>query len=215
MKFIFLLLFFSAAFAGNAQSSGSWFRSGTVTLEYKQSPLFYIFNYSSTSKANSSGWLLVKVKYVPGPMKEFGKTMWLDGVSMETEAILPASYKSKNVTVLLKGKTVFWSIPMDGGNHEAWGCVPPQVIARFANKGYKIDLQKIIARVTFYTSGRKILMRAYSSSNSRAQQFFSQLEGAVTAGVLPVEDVIMPRNKTPWGVINYEQFDLIKPDTPK
>ncbi len=212
MKSVFLVLLFLTALLSNAQSSAKWFRNGTVKLEYHVSPLFYVFNYSSTNKAGSAGWLLVKVMYSPIARKQANRIMWIDGVTMETEVILPASYKSKSIIVLLKGKTTFWSIPMDGKKHRAWGCIPPQVIARFARKGGRIDLQKIVARVTFYTAGRKILMRVYSSSSNRARQYFKRFSSVVSAGVLTVEDIVLPRTVTPWGAINYGLFDLIKPD---
>jgi hypothetical protein len=214
VKHILVALLFCLTLVGNGQT-GELFQNGSVKLAYHPSPLFYVFNYSSTNKAASSGWLLVKVNYTPKTMKKLNKVMWLDDVTMESEVIIPASYKSKNVTVLLRGTTVFWSIPLDGKKHQAWGCIPPQVVARFARKGDKIDLQKAIARVTFYTSGRKILMREYSTSSSKARAFFEKLTGAVTSGVLTVDDIILPRTKTPWNVINYEMFDLIKPDPQK
>ena len=213
MKRIFLLLAFSAILTVNAQSG--LFRSGSIKLEYRPSPLFYMFNESATNKAGSSGWLLVKVKYST-PSRRRGKNpMWIDDVTMETELVMPVVYKAKNVTALLRGKTVFWSIPLDGKVHNAIGCVPPQVIARFARKGNKIETSKMIARVTFYSSGRKILLRTYSSSSSRVRSYFDKLGGAVSSGVLTVDDIVMPRNKTPWGVFNFELYDLIKPDPQK
>jgi hypothetical protein len=213
MKRIFLLLMFFATVAGNAQSG--FFKNGSIKLEYRPSPLFYMFNESATNKAGSSGWLLVRVKYST-PSRRRGKNpMWVDDVTMETELVMPVVYKSKNVTALLKGKTVFWSIPLDGKSHNAIGCVPPQAIARFARKGNKIDTSKMIARVTFYSSSRKILLQIYSSSSSRVRNYFSKLGGAVSSGVLTVDDIIMPRNKTPWGVFNFELYDLIKPDSQK
>ncbi|MCK4983278.1 MAG: hypothetical protein KAS17_10165 [Victivallaceae bacterium] len=215
MKSIFLVLFFLITFVVNAQSSANWFKSGSVKLVYRPSPLFYVFNQSTTNKPGSPGWLMVKVKYTASSKKKGNKVMWLDDIIMETEVIVPGSYQSKNVTVLLKGKTNFWSIPMDGKTHQALGCIPPQVIARFARKGNKIALSKIIARVTFYTAGRKILMRLYSSSGSRVRNYFNKLGGAVSTGMVTVEDIVMPRTKTPWVAINYELFDVIKPDPQK
>ena len=216
MKSFLLMLFCLTAFVANAQSSGKWFKSGAIKLEYRPSPLFYLFNETATNKAGSPGWLLVKVKYSPVSRKKGGKAIWLDDVTMETELILPGSYKTKDVTVLLKGKTVFWSIPMDGKTHNAFGCIPPQVISRFARKKNKIETSKMIARVTFYDASRKILMRIYSSSGSRIRSYFSsKVDGAVSSGLLTVEDIIMPRNKTPWGVYNYELHDVIKPDPQK
>ena len=210
MKFILLSLCLLTAFVANAQSG--LFRNGSLRLKYEPSPLFYLFNHSSTNKAGSPGWLMIRVKYDTASKQQFNKPMWLDDVTMESEVILPATYKSKNVIVVLKGKTVFWSIPMDGKKHQALGCIPPQVIARFARKGNKIELQKVIARVTFYTAGRKILLRLYSSSSRRTKQYFKRIDGAVSAGVMTKEDVILPRTKTPWQEINYELFDFVKPD---
>ena len=213
MKKAFLLLMFFAAVAVNAQSG--LFKSGSLKLGYRPSPLFYMFNESATNKAGSPGWLLVKVKYSTPSRKRGKNPMWIDDVSMETELVMPVVYKSKNVTAVLRGKTVFWSIPLDGKVHNAVGCVPPQVIARFARKGNKIETSKIIARVTFYSSNRKILLRIYSSSSSRVKSYFDKLGGAVSSGVLTIDDIIMPRNKTPWGVFNFELYDLIKPDSQK
>jgi len=216
MKSVFLVLFFLTAFAANAQSSKKWFKSGSVKLEYRPSPLFYVFNKSTTNKAGSPGWLLVNLKYDVQNRKQGNKIIWLDDITMETEVIIPGSYKSKNVVVILKGKTVFWSIPMDGKKHHAIGCIPPQVVARFARKGNKIEISKILARVTFYNSSRKIIMRVYSSSGSRVRSYFSsKVDGAISSGILTVDDIVMPRNKTPWGVINYELYDVIKPDSQK
>lgn len=214
MKYIFLVLFFLITFVGNAQTA-RWFKSGSIKLEYRPSPLFYVFNQSTTNKAGSSGWLLVKVKYNTANKKQGGKAVWLENITMETEVVVPGTYQSKSVTVLLKGKTVFWAIPMNGKTHNALGCIPPQVVARFARKGSKIELSKMIARVTFYTAGRKIIMRLYSSSSRRVKDYFGKLGGAVSSGVLTVDDIIMPRTRTPWGVINYELYDIIKPDPQK
>ncbi len=215
MKSIFLMLVFLTAFVANAQTQGKIFKSGSVKLEYRPSPLFYMFNESATNSPGS-GWLIVGVKYSPVSRKSGSKILWLDDVTMETEVVIPGSYKSKDVTVLLKGKTVFWSIPMDGKNHNAMAFIPPQVIARFARKGKKIEISKMIARVTFYTAGRKIIMRIYSSSGSRVKEFFSsKVDGAISSGLLTVDDIVMPRNKTPWGVFNFDLFDVIKPDTQK
>ena len=215
MKAIFLVLFSLTAFVSNGQSSVRWLKSGSIKLEYSPSPLFYVFNKSTTNKAGSPGWLLVNVKYNAASKKRANNVLWLDDVTMETEVIIQGVYKSKNVTILLKGKTVFWSIPMDGKRHKAIGCIPPQVVARFARKGNKIELSKIIARVTFYNKNRKILMRIHSSSNSKVRNYFSKLKGSISSGVLTVDDIVMPRNKTPWGVINYELYDVIKPDSPR
>ncbi len=215
MKSIFLALFFLTAFVANAQSSGKWFKSGSVKLQYRPSPLFYLFNETATNRAGSPGWLLVKVKYSPVSRKKGGKVIWLDDVTMKTELILPGSYESKDVTVLLKGKTIFWSIAMDGKAHNAFGCIPPQVISRLARKKNKIAISKMIARVTFYFKGR-IVMRMYSSSGSRIRSYFSsKVDKAVSSGLLTVEDIVMPRNKTPWGVYNFELHDVIKPDPQK
>jgi hypothetical protein len=215
MKSIFLVLFFLITFVVNAQSSVKWFKSGSVKLVYRPSLQLYVFNGTDSNKAGCPGWLMVKVKYTASSKKRGNKVKWLDDVTMETDVIIPGSYGSKNVTVRLKGKTHFWSIPLDGKTHQALGCIPPQVIARFARKGNKIELSKVIARVTFYTKGRKVIMRLYSSSGSRVRNYFSKLGGAVSTGMVTVEDIVMPRNKTPWGVVNYEHFDVIAPDPQK
>ncbi|MFA6715473.1 MAG: hypothetical protein WCS27_08855 [Victivallaceae bacterium] len=214
MKAVFVVLLSITAFVGFGQS-GALFKNGSIKLKYSPSPQFYLFNKSAVNKAGSAGWLLVEVSYTPPSNKSGGKNSWFDDITMETELVIPASYKSKNVTALLKGKTVFWSIPMDGKKHQALGCVPPQVIARFARKGIKIETSKMMARVTFYDKNRRILARIHSSSSSRVRDYFNKIGGAVSSGVLTVEDIVLPRTKTPWGVINYELFDLIKPDPQK
>lgn len=213
MKPVLLILLFLTAWMSFGQSE-ALFKNGSIKLEYSPTPQFYLFNKSAVNKAGSSGWLLITVSYTTPGSKE-GKDLWLDDISMETELVIPAAYKSQNVVALLKGKTVFWSIPLDGKRHQAMGCVPPQVIARFARKGNKIETAQMMVRVTFYTPGRKILARIYSSSSSRVRDYFEKIGGAVSSGVLTVEDIVMPRNKTPWGVINFELFDLIKPDPQK
>ena len=210
-----MVLMFLIAFASNAQSVARGFKKGSVNLEYKPSPLFYTFNHQNTNKTESAGWLLVKVKYHTPSQKRGGNVIWIDDVDLEVEVVLPASYKGKNVNVLLKGTIPIWSIPMDGKVHEEWGCIPPQVIHRFARKGYKIDKQKILARATFFTAGRKILLRDFSTSNSRARKYFTKLTGSISSGVLTVNNIILPRTKTPWMAVNYERFELINPNSKK
>lgn len=215
MKSIFLALFFVTAFTADVQAQGKIFRSGSVKLEYRPSPLFYMFNESATNKAGSPGWLLVRVKFSPSLRKSGNKVFWLDDVSMVSEVVFPGTYKGKGVTVLLKGKTVFWSIPMDGKSHQAMGCIPFPVIARFSSKGKKIETSKMIVRVTFLT-GSKTIMRVYSSSGSRVRDYFnSKVDSSISSGLLRVEDIVMPRNKTPWGVFNFDLYDVIKPDPQK
>lgn len=215
VKSVFLVLFFVASFTANAQAQGKIFKSGSVKLEYRPSPLFYMFNESATNKAGTPGWLLVRVKFSPAMKKEGNKTAWIDDVTMETEVVLPGSYQGKEVTVLLRGKTVFWSIPMDGKSHQAMGCIPFPVISRFARKGGKIELSKMIVRVKF-SKGGKTFISIYNSSGSRVRDYFStKVDGAISSGLLRVEDIVMPRNKTPWGVFNFDLYDLIKPDPQK
>jgi hypothetical protein len=213
MKPVLLILLFLTAFIGFGQEAV--FRSGSLKLEYSPTPQIYYFNKSAVNKAGSPGWLLIWVYYSTPGTKTQEKTFWLDDISMETELVIPASYQGKNVVALLKGTTVFWSIPMDGKKHQALVLVPPQVIARFARKGNKIDTSRMMARVTFYTKGRKILARIHSSSSSRVRDYFNKVGGAVSSGVLTVDDIVMPRNQTPWAPLNFELFELIKPYSQK
>ncbi|MCP3968201.1 MAG: hypothetical protein GY750_00745 [Lentisphaerae bacterium] len=70
--------------------------------------------------------------------------------------------------------------------------------------------------MAFYTKSRRLLGRAYSSSGSmspsQAARYFNKYGGAVSSGALKLEGLIVPRSQTPWAFVNYDYYDMIKPD---
>ncbi|QSH42493.1 hypothetical protein P0136_02475 [Lentisphaerota bacterium ZTH] len=218
---IMLLLFsFVAADKLNAQSYTQGkigpFKNINVKLRFHATPLYEVFNHSNSTDTNFRGWLLIEVSYLVPKIKTGNASLWVDDITMEVELIMPARFKGRKVVAILTGKVPYWSIPMDGKKHLAMACVPPRVIARYAREGNKMKEKNLLARVSFYTKSRRLLGRAYSSSGSmspsQAGRYFDKYGGPVSSGALKLEGLIVPRNKTPWAFVNYDYYDMIRPD---
>ncbi|OGV49583.1 MAG: hypothetical protein A2X49_06370 [Lentisphaerae bacterium GWF2_52_8] len=188
-----------------------------VTFE----PTCLAANGSSTIKADSR-WMLITVTYLAETKGSSGKSSnpdWIDNLTLKFETLLPAIYQGKDVYSLMSGKVVLWAVPGDGERHKEVGFIPPQVLKRYARPGMKFsstEAKNIEARVSFYNKDQQLLGRAYATRKGAEKEAAARFSRAETElGVLKLEDVILSRDKTPWAVVDFDFYDLIKAEGSK
>lgn len=181
------------------------------------------FNADTDIKSvEESKWLEMNISYKLPRLMENSAEKWLDDVDVECEILMPTTYKGKSgVYAYLTGKFVYWSIPCDGKMHYEKAFVPPQILRRYKKAGEKIKkemLKEIYAKITFYTKDRKMIGEIYAGPKGKSDDVIKAIFKKVSepgALVINVENVIIPRNKSPWAVLNYDYYDIIKDDVRK
>ncbi|MBQ7208270.1 MAG: hypothetical protein IJS01_10785 [Lentisphaeria bacterium] len=201
---------------GRSGGSGGGFASGGVSFVNKR-------------------WLAVNVSFLPGvaskgtsgakdPDNAKGiqgiPGRWLDDVIMHMYVAFPVERKRGTAVYgLFEGRTVFWSVRLDGRRHLAQMFIPPQLLDRYAAaagpsgvRELALPLAEYRVMVEFTDSSGALLGRSFSSSGKTplAPSFFKQIKEIPGAVVVP--DSVLPRNKTPWGLHMPATFDYIRDD---
>lgn len=173
----------------------------------------------STKLCDESRWLEINLSYKLPKLMENNAEKWIDDVEVDCELLMPTTYKGKSgVHAYFTGKFTYWSLPCDGKNHIERIFLPPQILRRYKKAGEKIRkemLKEIYAKVTFYTKDRKILGEAYAGPKGKSDDAIRSIFRKVSepgALVINVDNVLLPRTKTPWAPFNYDYYDLIKED---
>ncbi len=194
------------------------FRNIQVKAKFQPSPLYQTTNYSSANQ-NNCEWLVLSITYiVPGGTKP-NESVWLDDVSIELEILFQADYQGKKVMALVTGKTLYWSIEMDGKKHQEIMAVPPEIFKRYT-KTPTYKTIPVVGRIIFYSKSRSVLGGGYFEVNQKGATdkdisgMFEKYNGPVS-NALKIENMIFPRDKSPWAAIQYDFYDLIKPEVKK
>ncbi len=215
--FFFCCLLTIAANGVFAQSIA--FTNVQIKAKFQPSPVFQVSNYSAANQSNCE-WLVLNIFYnTPGGTKP-NETVWLDDVSIEAEILFLADYQGKKVMSLVTGKTLYWSIAMDGKKHQEIMAVPPDIFKRYTlNPTFKTI--PVVGRVIFYSKSRSILGGGYFYVNQSGTVtdkdiagMFEKYNGPVSNS-LKIENMIFPRDKSPWASVQYDFYDLIKPEIKK
>ncbi len=206
-----------------AQTTGA-FRNIMIKPQWGATPLPGSKNYPSSNRSGLGRWYMIKINYTT-PKVDDGrkKVKWLDDITMNVEILFPGEYEGKQATARMSGSVEFWSIPLDGKVHNALMLVPPQIIQRYARVGDSYKRIPIFIKVSFLNSANRLMaVKYYSSANGfterAAAAAFAKAgsSGRITVGgILKVGDVILSRDKTPWSSINWEHYELIKPQSAK
>ncbi|MEI8246424.1 MAG: hypothetical protein WCI51_11365 [Lentisphaerota bacterium] len=215
--FFFCCLLTIAASETFAQSAT--FTNVQVKARFQQSPALQSSNYSTSNQSNCE-WLVLNISYtVPG--SKSNESLWLDDVSIEAEILFTADYQGKKVMALVNGKTLYWSIEMNGKPHQEIMVVPPDIFKRYAPKGTAYKTIFVAGRVIFYSKSRSILGGGYfyvnqsgTVSDKEIAGMFEKYNGPVSNS-LRIENMIFPRDKSPWADIQCDFYDLIKPEIKK
>ena len=177
---------------------------------------------TETKSSEESRWLEINISYKLPKLMENSAEKWLDDVEVDCELLMPTTYKGRSgVYAYLTGKFTYLSIPCDGKMHYEKMFIPPQILRRYKKAGEKIRkemLKEIYAKATFYTKDRKMIGEVYAGPKGKSDEVVKSVFRKVSepgALVINVENVILPRNKSPWAPLNYDYYDLIKDDVRK
>lgn len=215
--FFFCCFLTIAATEGWAQSAA--FKNVQVKARFQQTPSYQVSNYSSSNQSNCE-WLVLNISYiVPGATKP-GESVWLDDVSIEAEVLFTADYQGKRVMAMVTGQTLYWSIEMDGKTHQEIMAVPDKIFKRYTrNPTFKT--MPVFGRVIFYSKARTILGGGYfyvnqsgTITDKEIADMFEKYNGPVSNS-LKIENMIFPRDKSPWATVQYDFYDLTKPEIKK
>jgi hypothetical protein len=195
------------------------FKNVQVKARFQQSPVYQAANYSASNQSNCE-WLVLNISYTAGGGTKSNEPVWLDDVSIEAEILFLADYQGKKVMALVTGKTIYWSIEMDGRKHQDIMAVPPGIFKRYTlNPTFKTI--PVVGRVIFYSKSRSILGGGYFDVNQKGSiadreiaGMFEKYNGPVSNS-LKIENMIFPRDKSPWSAIQYDFYDLLKPEIKK
>ena len=196
-----------------AQSSDV-FRNVQVKAKFQASPIYQASNYSNSNQSGCE-WLTLSISYSTPKAAD----PWLDDVSIEAEILFPGDYQGNNVMAQVTGKTAYWAIELNGKTHQEIMAVPPEIFRRYTRSS-SISKTPIVGRVIFYSKSRSILGGTYfvlnqkNMSNRDIAGFFAKYNSPVSNS-LKVENMIMSRDKSPWANIQYDFYDLIKPEIKK
>ena len=186
-------------------------------LDFFEAPNLPITGGVSVPSSNAK-WLVAIITYTPAAAYENSsrggkkRFRWLDDLSVELSLILPGAANYGN-SILLSGKQVLWSVPCDGRRHRVLFAVPPLVFARYTNleKFTKTTAGEIPAYVEFRSKNQEILARyVYAKGNGqRVYQAFQRFFNA-QVGVFKLPTAVLPKEKTPWNLVETGAFDLPK-----
>jgi hypothetical protein len=203
--------------SSKAGRSSSGFTVEKVRTKLRQTPRYQIQNYPTSGA--SQRWLEISVDYLVPELKagtNGKKYRWLDDVTMEVEVLFPAIVNNRQVMARATGAVDFWSVQMDGKRHYGIMLLQPQILARYGlTRAYKEE--DFVAMISLYR-GRKLIFKAYSShrkySSDKIMQIFKKYSGRLkSANYLELGEVILSRDKTPWAFVQYDKYDMIKPES--
>ncbi len=217
-KYLFFFCCFLTMAASEAWAQSAAFKNVQVKARFQQTPSFQVSNYSASNQSNCE-WLVLNISYiVPGATRP-GESVWVDDVSIEAEILFMAEYQGKSVMAMVTGQTLYWSIEMDGKTHQELMAVPDKIFKRYTrNLSYKT--MPVFGRVIFYSKSRTILGGGYFYVNQNnitdkdVAGMFEKYNGPVSNS-LKIENMIFPRDKSPWATVQYDFYDLIKPEIKK
>lgn len=235
-----VLLMLSCACA-NAADNPNIVQFGGIKVQLSLEASPGVLRTGGTGGAYASGgvsfinkrWLVVHVSFVPGviPLKRMTKNQgnqkgvlalsgrWIDDVTMRVRVAIPtANARRANATYgILEGKSLFWTMRLDGKRHTATMFVPPQLLDRYAppaingRKEVALVLSDYKVLVEFTDSKGNFLGRATGQTGNKNQETVSFFDALVnTPGTMVIKDAVLPKNKSPWAWHMSTTFDYLK-----
>ena len=142
--------------------------------------------------------------------------VFLDQVELAVSVLIPPEKEGDGA--LLKGRTAFPSVMIDGREHMAYMFVPPQLLDRYAPRqgdGKRIKALKLgdfIVEAVFSVGGRE-LGRVYANLGAKERRDAEAAARLFQAGgkVALVENGVWPKDCTPWQYYKFDRYDLTAP----
>ena len=216
MVFICVMLAFQAA----AQRKASIINDFDIKASFNEPPSFPVGSFSLAS-TQVRKWLTILVSYKPAVAMESrrgknakSKYRWLDELNIDIWVIIPGA-ENYGSRVLLGGKQVLWSVPCDGKVHYVLFVVPAMLLERYGNlpKYNKTIAEQIPIYVEFKTKNQEMLGRfMHVSKNEKPDLMYNLLRNMIEAnmGVFKLPNAVLPRDKSPWSIVDVNSFDLPK-----
>ncbi len=225
MKIRLAVLFVFLAFAGFAAPNDVEVFSGvTVSLRLERTPeLEYKYigsnSYGSKGKLQNRNWAVIIVEFTPGylPAKKKNTNAvakgypgsWLDDVTLDVAVEIPWD---KNQTGMMTGECKFISIPMDGEKHVALMLIPPRMLERYmpmkGKKEYVAKNSDFKVQAIFRKGGKELGSGYFNMKSKNADDNAEYFDRLATKGNV-VKNAVLPRNKTPWHLHMYDNYDLL------
>ena len=190
-------------------------------LDFFEAPSLPITGGVSVSSSPVAKWLVAIITYTPALAYENNASgrsnkkrfRWLDDLTVEISLIIPGA-ENYGRYILISGKQVLWSVPCDGRRHRVLFAVPPLVFERYSSleKFTKTTAGQIPAYVEFKNKNQEILARyvyAKGGNGERIYQTFQRLFNT-QVGVFKLPTIVLPKEKTPWNLVEIDAFDLPK-----
>jgi len=227
-----------------AAPAGVQFGSIKIRVTFEQTPVITRSGGSAGGYASGGAsfvnkrWLAVNVSFLPGiaakgtSVSKSAENVkgiqgipgrWLDNVTMRVYVAFPVEHhqrRAAGVYGLFEGKTVFWTVRLDGRRHIAQMFIPPQLLDRYAassgaagGRDVALPQTDYLVMVEFSDSEGNLLGRSFSVSGKTplTASFFDTVRKAPGAVVVP--GALLPRNKTPWATYVPTTFDYIRDDS--
>jgi hypothetical protein len=218
-KYLFFFCCLLTIAASETFAQSDTFKNVQVKAKFQQTPTYQVTNYSSSNLGNCE-WLVLNITYNTPAGGRPNEYVWLDEVSIEAEILFMADYQGKKVMAMVSGSTTYWSLEMDGKKHQEIMAVPPEIFRRYSlTPTFKTI--PVFGRIIFYSKSRTILGGGYFYVNQAGTVtdkdiagMFDKYKGPVSNS-LKIENMILPRDKSPWAAIQYDFYDLIKPEIKK
>lgn len=189
-------------------------------MDFFEAPTLPSTNGIPVASTSDTKWLTALIEYVPTLVYENRRSggkrrvRWLDELSITIHLILP-TYPEYGRYAMISGKQVFWSVPEDGRTHRAFFAVPPQILKRYATfeKMNKSTASSLLAMLEFRTKDQVLLARYIyipkGMSRQEGVQLLSQIMNS-NVGFLKLPEAVLPKEKTPWNLVEVDSFDLSK-----
>jgi hypothetical protein len=143
--------------------------------------------------------------------------IWIDDFTALCKLLIPAEYNGKKVTALLTGKSVFTSVPCDGLKHRISMFVPPVIISRYTAADFKTSKSqaKDIPCLILFQTKQQVTLGAglqvpRDTTRINVINNFKTADSDVSQGILKLEDVVLPRERTPWASLDFDAFEMPK-----
>jgi tRNA U34 2-thiouridine synthase MnmA/TrmU len=208
--FIFIITFIvSNAYA---QPMNSLFYNIKANLSIASNPIFFIQNVSNKmNMSQQNKWILIEVEYKTPSQTQTGNlsnsTNELNrDFTIKFEAVLPGQSNLFYLSTVVNYAT----ISFNKEKKYALALIPPQMISRIIppskslNKAY---LKNITIRVTFTLDGKTEAVYYYPQKNMTGQSFNNAIN---SNNIIKIPGGILNRMQSPWSVINYNRYELIK-----
>lgn len=142
------------------------------------------------------------------------KYRWLDDLNIDVWLVIPGA-ESYGSRVLLGGKQVLWSVPCDGKRHHVLFVVPAMVLERYGNlpKYNRSIAEQLPIYLEFKTKNQELIGRGiHVPKNGQQSRVYRMFQNMIEAnvGVFKLPNAILPKDKSPWSLVDIDSFDLPK-----